>query len=297
MCAGDNAQFIKKGEEFDWLYGLDVLEAEFLSGDNPKPLEEMFKVETVMRYNGLFSRLANDCPGEFRKKDIVWAKRDLDINEQLASCYFDVEFTKQVGLTSCEFFNRENKRRVCLVKKSWLSRRHQQVQVEGYEVGGTDKTKKFLREHWHEINIPVAMDEWLKEQNRTTKLDLIEWLKRRYHYFPLVSTLPEDLERSLIPLKEVKEMHPIEKACRIWFDIVRIHISHEANKRTGKALASVILLKHGYLPPKIKKEDEREYLDALQLGIEEKDGHLRLIDFVAKNILRTQQEYAHLQLQ
>ncbi len=258
------------------------------------PVEEILKVETVMKYNGFFSRLANDSPGEFRTKDIVWPKGGFEINTTLASCSFDIEFTRQTGKNRAQFFNQENRIKSCIVKKSWITTKYAKIQQEGFAIQASEQTQKQLKEHWHEIDIPKAADRWIQEQKRNdNKLDLVLWFKARYHHFPPAATLPEDLQNSLAALKD-EQMHPIMKACRIWFDIVRIHISHEANKRTGKALASIILLKAGYLPPKIGKEDEKEYLMVMELGIEEKDGYLRLVEFVAKNIIRTQQEYAHL---
>ena len=60
-----------------------------------------------------------------------------------------------------------------------------------------------------------------------------------------------------------ERLHPIEQAAHLWLDLVRIHPFNGAHKRTGKALASFILLKHGYLPPLITEEDVELYTKIL----------------------------------
>lgn len=297
--------FDKKGEEYDWIYALDTIEGEFCgTGDRERMLESLLKVETIMRYNGLFSRFANENPGAFRKKNIQWAKHPLDVHVLLAATIFDAEFEQKMGMDPHHFVVSKKKppKKGCLVKKSWIRMNFSRLLRE-IEKGTTqmqvesEETKKFLKEHWHEINIDQAATEWIAEQQRDDdKLDLLEWFKTRYHYFPLVSTLEDDLKASLERVRGNKEMHPIEKACLVWFDIVRIHISHEANKRTGKGVASVMLLDSGYLPPKIGKEDEKEFLDVFKKALEEENGHFRLAQFVAKMIIKTQREYADLKV-
>ena len=282
MCSGDKQKFERKGEELDWIHGLDTLETEFLGGKNPEQmLAEMLKVDTVMRMNGLLSRFSNKTPGELRKKDIIWRTHDFNVNETVAGALFDIEFQRQTGTTQHLYFTRtDNPIKECLIKRSWMTRKFDQFVRPGFEIQADEKTKKSIQDHWDELDLGKAVSIWGKEQGRTDdKLDLVQWFRSRHHYFPLVSTLRADLEKSLDEVREAKDMHPIERACKVWFDVVRIHISHEANKRTGKALASVMLLSHGYLPPKIGKEDEKEYLEVFKQAMNEKDGHLRLTRF------------------
>lgn len=285
MCGGSKAKFEKKGEEFDWVNGLDELEREF--GNEPSKLPSLLTSETVMRYNGIFSRFSNDSPGEFRKKDIVWKRRELDINEEIAAALYDSALRDQTNLTQHEYFNSSNQKK-CVVSKTWVFKKYCLLKNQGMEIQGSEETKQKMRH----LDLGTAAAHWAAKQGRTDrKIDVVQWFKERYHYFPLVSTLEEDLEKSLEFIK-TQESHPIEKACRIWLDIVRIHISHEANKRTGKAIASVILLSHGYLPPKIGKDDEKEYLAVLQKGIESEEGRLEFTQFIMKMMTNTFYEYS-----
>lgn len=93
----------------------------------------------------------------------------------------------------------------------------------------------------------------------------------------------------LIKLSEMKD--PIEQAAFIWWEIVRIHISSDANKRTGKALASIILLQNGYLPPLITQEDEDLYIDTFINNFDKKDGFENFKQFVVNMIIKTQEHF------
>lgn len=133
---------------------------------------------------------------------------------------------------------------------------------------------------------------WSIAQGRNgNELDIICWLEEACHYFPSPENISEELETSIKAVQREK-LHPIEKACRIWYDIVRIHISHEANKRSGKALGSIILLSNGYLPPKIGKESTEEYVKLLSDGFEQDDGFERFVSFIAGKITETHAVYA-----
>jgi len=85
-------------------------------------------------------------------------------------------------------------------------------------------------------------------------------------------------------------MHPVVKACIVWFEIVRSHISQHANKRTGKGIAAVILLAHGYTVPKIGPKDAKEYVDRMKVAFEHREGLNIFVCFIARKILETHQE-------
>ncbi len=93
-------------------------------------------------------------------------------------------------------------------------------------------------------------------------------------------------------LEELKYIeHPIARAAYLWFQIVKIHPWHEANKRTGKALASLILLQHGYLPPLITKEDEPRYRQVFLKNFDKPNGHRAFISYIAELIVKTQEKF------
>jgi Fic family protein len=60
--------------------------------------------------------------------------------------------------------------------------------------------------------------------------------------------------------------HPIEQAARAHFDLVSIHPFVDGNGRTARLIMNLILLKHGYFPTIILKNDRKKYYDALEKG-------------------------------
>lgn len=283
---GDQEAACKRGEEWDWIYGLDALETEFKGKGPDELINQLLTVDTVMRYNGLFSRMENPTPGEFRKTNIQWHKRESNMNQMIAEAVIHGLLEQRTGMNVAVYFAqcKGPKNPEVLVKLSEVTQTVQRVLKEDYlfDERSDPETIRYWYEHQHELNIPEAFKKWAKEQGRTDKLDLFQWLKDRNHYFPLADTLPKELETSLASVRDAKDMHPIEKACKVWFDIVRIHVSHEANKRTGKAFAWTILSAHGYIPPIIGKNQEREFLDAFFKGLFGNDEHLHLTCFVAR---------------
>jgi Fic family protein len=60
--------------------------------------------------------------------------------------------------------------------------------------------------------------------------------------------------------------HAIEQAALAHFDLVSIHPFVDGNGRTARLLMNLILLKNGYFPAVILKNDRKKYYDALEKG-------------------------------
>ncbi len=298
---GDNphlteAEVIARGEELDWIFGLDVLEKEVLPiGHN---MVRALTIDAIIRYNGLFSRMDNFNPGEFRTHAIHWPKYDIsDLNESTVMYALEMTLIQQFGQEKAGVklrdISRPGKKTTLLFPRTAIEgiiNKHLELAARG-ELQFVDARGKDHYQKNSEMITPTVVTKWIEKQNRTDdKLDISQWLRERVHYFPLPQEVPGELQASLSAIQE-PQMHPIAKAAKIWFDIVRIHISHEANKRTGKAIASAILMSYGYLPPKIGKEDEKEYMAALQEGFEDENGLQKFTKFVAKIITKTHEEF------
>ncbi len=90
------AEAVAKGEEFDWFYGLDCLETELLP--EGQQFLKALNIDAIIRYNGMFSRLGNINPGEFRVRGIRWAKNDLDdINDVIVLSALEGQMHYQYG--------------------------------------------------------------------------------------------------------------------------------------------------------------------------------------------------------
>ncbi len=61
-----------------------------------------------------------------------------------------------------------------------------------------------------------------------------------------------------------EEIHPVIKAAWLHHRFVQIHPFQDGNGRVARLLASMVLIKDGYLPLRIRREDRIDYLDALK---------------------------------
>lgn len=78
---------------------------------------------------------------------------------------------------------------------------------------------------------------------------------------------------------ESDRCNPVEIAAYTWLEVVKIHPFYEANKRTGRLLASIILLQHGITPPLILTKDVDVYISSL-LNALITDNNQLFMDFV-----------------
>lgn len=168
------------------------------------------------------------------------------------------------------------------IEGNTLTLRETKVVLEGITVGG-----KTLREHFEAINHRDAISyvEEIVSRNEA----LTEWQIRNIHALVLkgvddggagqyrrenvalvgASTTPPDFLRleeemsSLIDWYErAQQLHPIERASELHTRFVKIHPFVDGNGRTGRLLLNFELLKAGYPPAVIRKEDRLPYYDA-----------------------------------
>ena len=148
----------------------------------------------------------------------------------------------------------------------------------------------------YKLNIHAA-DAWELEEKETNSeyksgyIDVKHWSDKRVYIY----CEPEEVEELLtqsIRLNSRSALHPIEQAAHIWVDIMRINPFNEANKRTAKAIATLILLKHGYLPPLLTSEDVEECKKILLDNIEPQRGYHYFTHYLARLVKRTQDQYA-----
>lgn len=294
----DKATRIKKEEELDWVYGLDYLE-KYLSDPAFRQKQTPFTIDEIIHINGLLSRCANKRPGKFRKLNIFWSKGNWGLSYGAAYGIFQQELLKAHGESIEDELTSEltrkisdpscSKRPVLEVKISKLHNRMLYLKAHPEETQDRDTGGQL---DVSRID-PEKAYEWGKNYPGKKKgtIDAVRWLKDYFHFFPPGKQIRTELQKDLDTISS-DGMHQIEKACRIWFDIVRIHISHEANKREGKALGSIILLAFGYLPPEISGEDGKRYVKLLQEGFEKEDGHIPFMHFIVEQMKKTYAKYS-----
>ncbi|MCH9627594.1 MAG: hypothetical protein S4CHLAM2_12350 [Chlamydiales bacterium] len=293
MSQGETKRF----EELDWIYGLVCLERDLLP-QGPDYILTALTVNEVVRINGLFGRLIlGEKSGKMRTRNVYWPLGTPPFTQVVAHGLFEAQIQQRFGedfLSSRSGTPHSDKKKL-LIKKSWVTNQFRQLQLQPDRVDPRDGAQdaNYIQTNMAQttpMDMAAAMQEWIAAQKRTDgKLNVLYWIEEHYHYFPLPDSISTELAATLQVIRS-DAMHPIEKACRLWFEIVRLHISNEAHKRTGKALASIILLAYGYLPPKIEGEDGKEYIRILQSAFREDRGFERFMAFIVRKMQETYQE-------
>ena len=80
---------------------------------------------------------------------------------------------------------------------------------------------------------------------------------------PSYSKIVELMEIYISNIKELK-LHPIKKAAFIHHELVRIHPFLDGNGRVSRLITNLYLMKQGYPPIVLKKEDRGKYYQVLQ---------------------------------
>lgn len=172
------------------------------------------------------------------------------------------------------------------IEGNTLTLRETKVVLEGITVGG-----KSIREHFEATNHRDAI--LYVEEIVTKNEELSEWQIKNIHSLVLrgvddgeagryrrenvaiagASTtppsflhLPEKIGSLLEWYKGASQMHPIKRAAVLHTRFEEIHPFIDGNGRTGRLLMNLELMKAGYTPAIIRKEDRLAYYDALDEG-------------------------------
>ncbi len=196
------------------------------------------------------------------------------------------------------------------IEGNTLTLRETKVVLEGITIGG-----KTLREHFEAINHRdailyvedvVAKDapltEWQIKNIHSLVLKNIEGNEAgRYRQENVVisgaSTTPPDflhLQEEMAGLiawhSAAKDLHPIGRAAELHTRFVKIHPFVDGNGRTGRLLLNFELMKAGFVPAIIRKEDRLDYYDALDAACLNAD-YTSITKLVAEAIDRSIEVY------
>lgn len=169
------------------------------------------------------------------------------------------------------------------IEGNTLTLRETKVVLEGITVGG-----KSLREHFEVTNHRDAilyveeivgkqepLSEWQIKNIHSLVLKGIDNEQAgRYRHENVViagaSTTPpdflhlgEEMQQLIAWYDQAGQMHPIERAAELHTRFVRVHPFVDGNGRTARLLLNFELMKAGYPPAVIRKEDRLRYYDAL----------------------------------
>lgn len=273
--------YITAGEQYDWIHTCNFLESEYL-----KKQRRHLNLRDIKEINAHINRLTTKNNGVLRTEAAGWQLYTFSKAEYLLFNYFE-KFGQRImqGSDPVLHFDVENK----AISTDGI------VELLLYLEKNTNPSavKDLVDATTYNV-ISQTLDiyeviEWVKTCGSNNGKGIIyeKWRDARTHNFPSPDRI-EDLLLDVLSTVNQSSMHPIIKAAYLWYELIRIHPFSEANKRTAKAAASLILLQNGYMPPVITGEDGKIYKDLLKTGFAKKDGHIAFITFIAKQIFKTQ---------
>ena len=170
-----------------------------------------------------------------------------------------------------------------VLKEILLTLKETKVVLEGLTIGG-----KSVREHLEAINHENAI-EYLEDLLKN-KSDISEWNIKGLHQLvlkgiddtnagkyrnhdviisgaqhrpPQYIKVPELMEKLIINYDDWSELHPIIRAALLHGELVKIHPFIDGNGRTSRLIMNMDLMKSGYVPVIIKKDNRLKYYEAL----------------------------------
>ena len=169
------------------------------------------------------------------------------------------------------------------IEGNTLTLKETQVVLEGITVGG-----KSIKEHLEAINHEHAIlflndlvkdddpiTEWNIKNIHTLILKEIDdenagryrsenvTIKGATHIPPDFVKVPELMEKLILNYKTWNKYHPIIRATLLHGELVKIHPFVDGNGRTSRLIMNLDLMKHGFNPVIIKKENRLQYYEAL----------------------------------
>jgi len=169
------------------------------------------------------------------------------------------------------------------IEGNTLTLRETQVVLEGITVGG-----KSLREHLEATNHRDAIS--YLEQIIAGDEALSEWQIRNLHRLvlkgiddaeagqyrhenvaiagasttpPMFLQVPDEMARLVAQYQPSGSAHPVVRAAGLHAHFERIHPFVDGNGRTGRLLMNFELMRHGYPPAVLRKDDRLAYYEAL----------------------------------
>lgn len=262
-------------EILDWKNTLNLLQSKYM-GNSYK-----LTVSDFSQINAYLTRSSESSPGSMRNKFITWDKYLLSDTELFFSIYLNKAGYHKLLNNEDPFLKLDGKTKE--IDSNSIKK------LLTYYIQNPDEALKIYPNN---LKLdPSKVDIWVNEKtyNKENVINLQEWTIRRIHVFPDPAKLPELLEKTVNTLKR-NDLHPIELAALIWYEIIRIQPWNDGNKRTAKAISSLILLDHGYLPPLIKDTADFHAHTLKSFAARENGGKL-FAEYIANQIEATQEEF------
>ena len=295
-----DAKCLETAESYDWMNAMNYIDEHLQDAE--------IDVAFVKEVNRRLGRLSTVNSGRFRQEPAKWNLYDLDRTEAIFWHYIDRN-PKFIGIFQnlhciphskqfCESADGvlDNEDRYLRAKK----RRY--IETKSIRELFDTMKREFPPVFDQKTGLPLEIDihaaeAWELDEKETNEeykpgyIDLLHWKQKRMYAF----CMPDEVEERLIESIRVNSrsaLHPIEQAAHIWLDIIRVHPFNDAHKRTGKVIATFILLKHGYLPPLLTNDDVEECLKTLLANVDPRRGYHYFTQYLAGLVKRAQDQYA-----
>ncbi len=289
------AKYTELAESYDWVHTMNLIE-ECLRDDRP------LTINLIKEVNARLTRLTIATEGDFRTRNALWLQSQLSPTERLFWLYVQkdpnyADIFKALGNSSSIPF--------CETSRGLLDNKDRHLRVTDNKYISTDSIRELLSilddrgcvithdTHERLIIDRTLADQWETEEcasaeHRKGHINIHTWIDKRTHRFPDARTIEVLLSDALNDINS-NQLHPIEAAVSIWWNMAFIHPFNGAHKRTGKALASYLLLRCGYLPPCITNDQAQLYHQILKASLEA--GPEVLLHFVVSLIGEAQKKY------
>jgi len=159
---------------------------------------------------------------------------------------------------------------------------------EIHEVENTKKAYDFMKKYREDVNINFIrkihyhLTYNILGENAGTFRRIQVYMEGSKHMPPKPSELRGEMGAMMRWVKNHKSMHPVVLAAYAHHLLLAIHPFVDGNGRTARLLLNFMLMKSGFPPVCIKKEERIRYTDYLEFA---RDGDISLfLDFIIKKI-------------
>ena len=321
--------FVKQCELYDWIHCLNYIEKEVLS-------LKTFTVDHLRCINACLTRLLfGSAAGNFRTRRTAWAKSRTSSDTEDWFHAFMLHYSSSVNegripilrfneayIATSELKNFFELVRVLLIIGSPAEDSSHREGLKTYPeivdlAQGVLAATKSAEDAWWLGLVkedgtdpairPEEVYDWEKELS-TTKghrkgfINYLAYINKRNHVFPPASAISGYADQIVAALNK-KETASIVTPAYLWFRVIEVHLFEEANKRSGKAISLIPLLRNGYLPPLIDKEQGEEFVRILLDVFERMDSGNEnkvfspFIHFFTQAIEQTQATFAQMSIQ
>ena len=236
----------------------------YIPNDAGKPIDKRVKEEIEFKI---------DLPEDYFKK----------VDEKLAKLNSKRPLSKEAAESLQNAINIEWTYNSNGIEGNTLTLKETKVVLEGITIGG-----KSVKEHLETINHENAI-EYLEGLTKD-KSEISEWNIKGLHQLilkgidddnagryrnhnviisgakhrpPEYIKVPELMEKLMMNYDEWDKYHPIIRAALLHGELVKIHPFIDGNGRTSRLIMNMDLMRSGYVPVIIKKDNRLKYYEAL----------------------------------